>query len=618
MDIHITPGDGYCFLNSVVYCLQNDYNDSITLEELIRKIVSHMCLHYEDYTNFHTFAESPLPPSDTLIEDALEFFKYGNYMSDIVDLLMQITAYALCINLFIYQKSRENIQVLNFQHPLADRIVRVRFTHDNIHSQGNHYDSIICVWPQLPLQSFPSHGNSVITITPQQDCSSTQQNGSSTQSDTSTNTSIINNECCFHPHQPPPSYSSVMEERVRMNKGKIIDLTIDDSDSDLKSDTTYFSPSEGVLSQNEVLFPPPPYTFTSSSDTTRSTLTSSNEDLSIKVDLQESEMQALLKNISRGKPFPTCYFRDFPVKHVAKLPKDVDGLQLYKIKAGRDEWLKLTSDNRHFLIMTTTRSGYVGELRIGTCMGSYICRNPNCPFVLTSRNHAPNKVSWRIPRGRRGVGICTICDHIAERESCGAKKMIEYDTELNEATVYHIGRHSCWPKVNNAKRTKEICNTIAKKNLRGSAKDVCISQISELIEAGDMEGAACECYTWVDRRAVERELQYSKPTYGIDNNSFDAVGLVKRKTDTWDPYYVYEIGNQNYITGNKCDYVFKSSCRMAKMAIQMDQDGQENLLQMENAYFDATHSCVHGFKTIGLWLIHPAILKKFFASQVWR
>ena len=85
MDIHITPGDGYCFLNSVVYCLQNDYNDSITLEELIRKIVSHMCLHYEDYTKFHTFAESPLPPSDTLIEDALEFFKYGNYMSDIVD-----------------------------------------------------------------------------------------------------------------------------------------------------------------------------------------------------------------------------------------------------------------------------------------------------------------------------------------------------------------------------------------------------------------------------------------------------------------------------------------------------------------------------------------------------
>ena len=100
--------------------------------------------------------------------------------------------------------------------------------------------------------------------------------------------------------------------------------------------------------------------------------------------------------------------------------------------------------------------------------------------------------------------ICTICDHLAEREGCGAKKMIEYDTDLKEATVYHIGGHSCWPKVTNESRSKEIRKRIAKKNLRGSAKEVGISQISELIEAGDMEGAARECHTWVDRRAVER------------------------------------------------------------------------------------------------------------------
>ena len=122
-------------------------------------------------------------------------------------------------------------------------------------------------------------------------------------------------------------------------------------------------------------------------------LTSLKEDLAIKTDPLESEMEALLKNILRGKPFPTWYFRDFPIKRAAELPKNIDGLQLYKIKAGRNEWQKLTSDNRHFLIMTTTRSGYIGELRLGTCMGSYVCRSPNCPFVLTSQNHAPNKAS---------------------------------------------------------------------------------------------------------------------------------------------------------------------------------------------------------------------------------
>ena len=41
----------------------------------------------------------------------------------------------------------------------------------------------------------------------------------------------------------------------------------------------------------------------------------------------------------------------------------------------------------------------------------------------------------------------------------------------------------------------------------------------------------------------------------------------------------------------------------------MDQDGPDNILQMENAYFDATHSCVHGFKTMGLWMVHLAMLQ---------
>ena len=43
------------------------------------------------------------------------------------------------------------------------------------------------------------------------------------------------------------------------------------------------------------------------------------------------------------------------------------------------------------------------------------------------------------------------------------------------------------------------------------------------------------------------------------------------------------------------------------MAIAMDQDGPDNILQLENAYFDTTHTRVYGFKTLGLWLVHPAM-----------
>ena len=245
----------------------------------------------------------------------------------------------------------------------------------NIHSQGNHYDSIICVRPQLP------HGSSVYGMP--------QRSTSSTPSVPLTTEPTENLERLVDPYHPLPTYATVIEDRFckkKKNKDTIIDLTGDDSHSDSVSDTTYFSPTEGASGYDNISFTPPAYTSTSSSsETTLSAFTSSNEDLSIKIHLMESEMEALLKNISRGKPFPTWYFRDFPIKRTAELPKDIDGLQLYKIKAERNEWLKLTSDNRHFFIMTTTHTGYIGEVRIGTCMGSYICRNPKCPFVLTSQ-----------------------------------------------------------------------------------------------------------------------------------------------------------------------------------------------------------------------------------------
>ena len=46
---------------------------------------------------------------------------------------------------------------------------------------------------------------------------------------------------------------------------------------------------------------------------------------------------------------------------------------------------------------------------------------------------------------------------------------------------------------------------------------------------------------------------------------------------------------------------------MIELAIKMDIDGDENIMQTENAYFDATHSRVHGFKSFGLWVYHPSM-----------
>ena len=75
------------------------------------------------------------------------------------------------------------------------------------------------------------------------------------------------------------------------------------------------------------------------------------------------------------------------------------------------------------------------------------------------------------------------------------------------------------------------------------------------------------------------------------------MAIIKKQADLKDEFYIYRINNGSM--NESSDYVFKSSKVMAELAIQMDVEGPENILQEENAYFDATHTRVHGFKSLG-------------------
>ena len=135
-----------------------------------------------------------------------------------------------------------------------------------------------------------------------------------------------------------------------------------------------------------------------------------------------------------------------------------------------------------------------------------------------------------------------------------------------------------------------------------------IEEISAHIEVGDMDGADEEADYWSDLRASKRYHDEANPNYGHDVDSFDAVGIMKQKINKRDTYHIYQINNGNL--NNSSDYVFKASKRMAELAISMDVDSPEkSVLQEENAYFDATHTHIHGFKSLGLWMYHPAMRK---------
>ena len=91
-----------------------------------------------------------------------------------------------------------------------------------------------------------------------------------------------------------------------------------------------------------------------------------------------------------------------------------------------------------------------------------------------------------------------------------------------------------------------------------------------------------------------------------NRQSFNAVAEVKKGSDNIAKFYIYHINNS--MMNDQPDYVFKSSLKMAKVAILMDQTSSSyNALQEEDCYFDGTHTRVKGFKTLALWVFHPGM-----------
>ena len=78
--------------------------------------------------------------------------------------------------------------------------------------------------------------------------------------------------------------------------------------------------------------------------------------------------------------FPHGYFERMVPELVDAIPLDIDETQLYRIKTMKNQLTKVTRDLRHFQMLTLSREGFVGERRIGTCQGSFVCRNKQCPF----------------------------------------------------------------------------------------------------------------------------------------------------------------------------------------------------------------------------------------------
>ncbi|MDA8032385.1 MAG: hypothetical protein MPK62_14925, partial [Alphaproteobacteria bacterium] len=83
---------------------------------------------------------------------------------------------------------------------------------------------------------------------------------------------------------------------------------------------------------------------------------------------------------------------------------------------------------------------------------------------------------------------------------------------------------------------------------------------------------------------------------------------LKTCTDTVDNFYISAINDSNM--NGRSSYVLKTSRKMARMAINMDQNyPHKNPSQHEPAYFDGMHKRCTGWKTLTLWVYHNASRK---------
>ena len=146
MEVKGVEGDGYCFLNAVVKVLTTDYNENITVEKVMQMVMKYLCSNFDKYTKYHCQRKEDMEPTlaDMLIADVIDFFSSCNFNMNVVDLLSQITADVMHLDIIIYQNNDGQIQLYHFTgDDNPTQTVRLKFTHDNLHPQGNHYEVIV-------------------------------------------------------------------------------------------------------------------------------------------------------------------------------------------------------------------------------------------------------------------------------------------------------------------------------------------------------------------------------------------------------------------------------------------------------------------------------------------
>ena len=284
--------------------------------------------------------------SDALLSEMVQFFDDSLFNRNVVNLLVQIAAHALNINIFIFQNNSGEIQVLNYRCGEFGKKVYMKYSHNNHYSVGNHYEPLVKLkklnrtipWPSNLMKLNATNNNQELPLDLSQSTQSITEADVPEQSPTEAD---IPTQCSVQLDVSSPiqlvyrKESNCDEEIIYIQNMPVYEdgsdqptayiniNTPDNANVNEDTEDRDYIPDENQNDSEEV----------------------EKEVAEEQINVSQKEINEALNNFKPGKNFPTWLHKGVKEECVPRIPENINGLKKYKIQVNEDDdWHKLIAD----------------------------------------------------------------------------------------------------------------------------------------------------------------------------------------------------------------------------------------------------------------------------------
>ena len=552
-------GDGYCYIRSIIKVLETDYHRKLNISDVIELVEEQLLERLDYYSQWHAASKREV------VADAQKFLRGRNYTLDVVDVVVAATADALGIQLKLFSRVGTKVHILSHTSPNHARYsVYLRYT-------GNHYDAVI---DTSTMQPPPPLGIDEAEVP-------------DTQAD-------LEDFSLPTAHSTEISHNRDNKKRVRRPLFHVSEMQCDD-------DLQFDDPSEDYIINDEDM---------ADFDINKHENIRPKDDKEV---IRQKVQNAITGRVKPGRNkknhLNTWKFQRMDPCDVEEVPYRITGTHVLRLDVeDKDKMMTRAQDGRWWRFSDSTKKGFTGVRKFGTCMGSRACPNISCLKVVG--DGIVNNSDFK--KKGKDEYLCQHCGHYAVQVYCGCFKVLEYHPDNNNMVIFHEGEHICNPKPD-VEKNKRFFEKNAGKTLGRTPEEtatnmilyaLCTGKVDEAEEAAEMtinKGAVQDFHR---NKVVQGQQYLTEP----EDKGFARLVKVREDLRTVDPFRLYAM-NSREING-KSSFVFKSSRQAADLMVSMDIDiSTHTVMTQEFAYFDAMHSRCKNYRTLTLWTYHPAMRK---------